>query len=146
MSRVIAKYNLAIVPEQIVEMSVATTILGLAITGDQLQIVVDQEGAANRTAKRSFFIVRGGAEPIPDQALNYVGQFAIDGNWAYLFTDTGDMPSAFVPDMPLVVYQDLHEMNEAIAREAQSRAEADTALSMRLTALEAAAAPPSVVE
>ncbi|TAA08228.1 hypothetical protein EA658_20350 [Pseudoxanthomonas winnipegensis] len=115
MPRVIAKYNLAIVPEQIIEMSVATTILGLSIQDDQLQVVVDQEGAAPRTAKRSFFIVRGGAEPIPDQALNYVGQFSIDGAWAYLFTDTGDMPSGFVPDAPLATWADIHSIHERLA-------------------------------
>ncbi|RZZ81388.1 DUF7352 domain-containing protein [Pseudoxanthomonas winnipegensis] len=115
MSRVIAKYNLAIVPEQTIEMSVATTILGLSIHDDQLQVVVDQEGAAPRTAKRSFFIVRGGAEPIPDQALNYVGQFSIDGAWAYLFTDTGDMPSAFVPDAALATWADIHSIHERLS-------------------------------
>ncbi|TAA20017.1 hypothetical protein [Pseudoxanthomonas winnipegensis] len=126
MSRVIAKYNLAIVPEQVIELSVATTILGLAITGDQLQIVVDQEGAATRTAKRTFFIVRGGAEPIPDQALNFVGQFAIDGAWAYLFTDTGDMPASFVPDAPLATWADIHSIHERLAAlEAAHGASAD---------------------
>lgn len=114
MSRTIEKYNMAIVPLQEIDISVAATIIGVTVEEGTLKLLVDQEVAPTRIRKRSFYIVVSGAI-IPDEALRYVGQFALDGVWTYLFTDADDMPASFVPDAPLAHWSDIHAIHQRLA-------------------------------
>lgn len=105
---------MAIVPLQEIDISVAATIIGVTVEEGTLKLLVDQEVAPTRIRKRSFYIVVSGAI-IPDEALRYVGQFALDGVWTYLFTDADDMPASFVPDAPLAHWSDIHAIHQRLA-------------------------------
>lgn len=134
-NRMIEKYNLAVVDKQDIEMSVAATLLGVTIEHNTLKLLVEHETAPQRTRMRSFFMVRPGRQ-LPQDALRFVGQFALDDSPAFLYTDTDDTPASFAPDVPLVHYQDLHEINVAVQAEIERSVVADAAFEERLTKLE----------
>lgn len=126
MARIISKFNLQMIPEQSIEMSVAATIVGLTIEDNTLKILVDQEQAPMRTRPRTFYISRAEVA-LPDLALRYVGQFALDNAVAFLFAETDDTPAVFVPEAPLAYWSDVAAIHERLAA-------LETALGVGITA------------
>ena len=112
-TRVIEKINLAILANQEVEMSVAATLLGVSVEDNRLVLLSDQEATPQRTRKRTFWLVRAGSV-LPDGALRYVGQFALDNELVFLYSDTDDTPAAFAPDVPLVHYSDFSQLRDGL--------------------------------